>query len=51
MNLIQDEDIEALVEGIQNETIGEDEEMSEDRFQMNRIKNAIRICREITKND
>ena len=46
MNLIQDEDIEALVEGMQNETIGRDSEGGEVRFKMNRVKNAIRILPE-----
>ena len=42
-NLIQDEDIEALVEGMQNEIIGEDKEWSDARLIMNRVGNAIRI--------
>ena len=48
MNLIQDEDIEALVEGMQNGTIGRDNEWSEVRFKMNRSKNAICIWPEDT---
>ena len=45
MNLIQDEDIESLAERVQNEITGGDEERSEVRFTMNRIKNAVRMCR------
>ena len=43
--IIQDKDFEALAERLQNEITESDEERSEARYMMNRIKNAVRTCR------
>ena len=43
--IIQDEDIEAMAERLQNEITEEDEGRIDVRFMTNRVKNAVRMCR------